>query len=131
MNFAKKSGREARLGGQIAAIRAYTAGMTNELKTKSLGRVLREQNEPSAIAVGNAFYLEMLRYGAIDEQPGAMLVSSWYQRNLNICARIVQAAQPGDRVLVLYGSGHSYLLRHCLGNVPGWRLKEANDYLPD
>jgi hypothetical protein len=26
------------------------------------------------------------------------------------------------------GSGHAFLLRHCLGGVPGWRI---NDYLPN
>ncbi len=130
MAFAKKSGRDARLGGQIAAIQEYTASMTSDLKTKSLGQILRGHNELAEIVGGNAFYLEMLHYGAMDEQPGATLVSAWYQRNLNICARIVQSAEPGDRVLVVYGAGHSYLLRHCLEGVPGWRLKEANDYLP-
>lgn len=130
MAYAKKTGRDARLGGQIAAIQEFTASLTSELKTKSLGQILHGHNEPATIADGNAFYLELLRYGALDEQPGAALVSSWYQRNLNICARIVQNAQPGDRILVVYGAGHSYLLRHCLSGVPGWHLKEATEFLP-
>jgi hypothetical protein len=131
MAFVKKSGREGRLSAQIDAIQDWTTNVTRELKTKTLGHVLRQHNEPAAIANDNAFYLELLRYGANDEQPGANLVAAWYQRNLNICARTVQVAEPGDRILVVYGSGHSFLLRHCLGGVPGWRLKEANDFLPD
>jgi hypothetical protein len=91
---------------------------------------LRQFNEPDAVAKGNEFYLDTLHYGALDEQPGATLVAHWYERNFNICARIVQIAQPGDRILVVYGSGHSYLLRHCLGGVPGFRVVEANDFLP-
>ena len=130
MAFAQKTGREARLGGQIAAIQAWTGEVTRELKTHTLGHVLRQHNEPAAIADGNAFYLDLLRYGAGDEQPGAALVSAWNARNFNICAHIVQAAAPGDRVLVIYGAGHAYLLRHCLGGTPGWRIKEANDFLP-
>lgn len=131
MAFAEKTGREAKLTSRIAAIRAWTADITAQLKTKTLGQILRLHNDPASIAQGNDFYLDTLQYGALDEQPGADLVSRWYERNFKICARIVQAAEPGDRILVIYGGGHAYLLRHCLGGVPGWRIKEANDYLPD
>lgn len=31
---------------------------------------------------------------------------------------------------VLYGSGHAFLLRQCVSEMPGYRLVEANDYLP-
>lgn len=130
MAYAKRSGREAQLGASIAMIQSWTAKLSNQLKTQSIGRVLRDFNEPEAIAQDNAFYLDLLRYGAIDEQPGADLVSSWYKRNFQICARIAQAAAPGDRILVVYGSGHAYLLRHCLGGIPGFKILEANDYLP-
>jgi Family of unknown function (DUF5694) len=130
MAFAQRTGQGEKLGSRIAAIQSWTADIGNQLKSKTLAAVLREFNEPAAVAQGNAFYLDMLQYGAVDEQPGAELVSRWYERNVRICARIVQSAQPGDRILVVYGSGHSYLLRHCLGGAPGFRIIEANDYLP-
>jgi uncharacterized protein DUF5694 len=131
MAFAKKTGHDAKLGAAIAAIQAWTTDLSAQLKTKTLGQTLRFINEPASVVEGNAFYLDTLRYGALDEQPGANLVSSWYARNFNICARIVQIAEPGDRILIVYGSGHAFLLRHCLGGVPGWHVKEANDYLPN
>ena len=130
MDYAKRTGREAELGQRIGAIQTWTAEVTNKLKSQTLSQVLREFNDPKAIADGNEFYLETLKYGALDEQPGANLVSAWYKRNFNICAHIVQAAVPGDRLLVVYGAGHAYLLRHCLGGMPGYRIVEANDYLP-
>ena len=49
---------------------------------------------------------------------------------LLICARMVQLAQPGDRIVVLYGSGHAFLLRQCAAQTPGFRLVEAGRYLP-
>jgi hypothetical protein len=30
----------------------------------------------------------------------------------------------------VYGSGHAYLLRQCVREMPGFKLIEANDYLP-
>jgi hypothetical protein len=88
-------------------------------------------NDPQGIANGNALYLDMLRYGGLEEQPGANAVAPRYERNFNICARIVQVAEPGERILIIYGSGHAFLLRHCLAGVPGWRLKEPNDDVPN
>ena len=130
MAYAQRTGRGKKLEDSIAAIQTWTADITNQLKSKTLAQVLRQFNDPEAVTQGNAFYLDTLQYGALDEQPGATLVSHWYERNFNICARIVQIAQPGDRILIIYGSGHSYLLRHCLGGVPGFRVVEANDFLP-
>lgn len=129
--FAERTGRGDRLAGQLQAIQSWSAEFEKGLKTKTLGQALRMHNDPRFVAEGNAFYLDTLRYGALDEQPGADLVSRWYERNMRICARIVQVAAPGDRVVVLYGSGHANLLRHCLGGVPGYRLVEPNDYLPN
>ena len=100
------------------------------LKTQSLSALLRVQNDPAQIAKGNGFYLDLLNYGANDEQPGAAVVSGWNTRNINICARIAQTGKPGDRVLVIFGSGHAYLLRHCLAGLSNYRLIEPNDFLP-
>lgn len=42
---------------------------------------------------------------------------------------MVQLATPGDRIVVLYGSGHTFLLRQRVRRMPGFRLGEGNDYL--
>lgn len=130
MKYAERTGRGAKLGASVETIQTFVADLDAQLKTKTLGQILRVHNDPRFVAAGNSFYLDVLRYGALDEQPGADLVSRWYERNVRICARIVQIAEPGDRVLVLYGSGHAYLLRHCLGGLPGYRIVESNDFLP-
>mgnify|MGYP001294787598 CR=1 FL=1 len=72
-----------------------------------------------------------LSHGAGTAQPGAHLVASWTARNIQICARLVQLARPGDRIVVVYGAGHSHLLRQCVQDLPGWKLVEPNGFLPD
>lgn len=121
------------------AKRLQDAGAEIETMLKQLGDVLaagtiadglRFMNEPKRIADGNAFYANLLLYGAGNEQPGAALLSAWEARNNQICARLVQLAKPDDRIVVLYGSGHSFLLRRCVQDMPGFKLVEANDWLP-
>jgi hypothetical protein len=41
-----------------------------------------------------------------------------------------RAAALGDRIVVIYGAGHEFLLRRCIREMPGYKLVEANDYLP-
>ena len=75
------------------------------------------------------FYYELLAIGDAKEQPGAELNAAWYQRNARIFAKLVQVARPGDRVIVMFGAGHAFWLRHFVQNTPGFQLIEARDYL--
>jgi len=56
---------------------------------------------------------------------------AWYHRNLAICASLLQAARPGDRVIVFFGAGHLPLLRQCVQETPGYELVEPQGFLPD
>jgi hypothetical protein len=100
------------------------------LKSGTVSQVLRWMNDPKQIAHGNDFYRTMLRIGSGSAQPGADLLTAWYRRNFLICANLIQRTKPGDRVVVFYGSGHSFLLRQCVSETPGFELVEPNDYLP-
>jgi hypothetical protein len=119
-----------RLGELGADVDRMLKGLDETLNKGTVSQGLRYMNEPKRIAEGNAFYSTMLLYGAGNEQPGAALLTAWQGRNNQICARLVQLAKANDRVVVLYGSGHAYLLRRCVQEMPGYKLIEPNDYLP-
>lgn len=128
--FAKSSGDAADFQRSQDAVAARTREFEAAQQHATVGQLLRRLNEPQSIREDHGWYVTALRQGQGAEQPGVALVSSWYARNLGICARLAQLARPGDRLLVLYGAGHSYLLRHCVDATPGWQLVEANAYLP-
>jgi hypothetical protein len=130
MAWAKKAGRDGEIGQKIALIQTEIGQQSEFLKTHSLGALLRVHNDPAKIAKDNGWYLDLVNFGAGDEQPGAAVVSAWHARNMNICARIAQTAKPGDRVLVVFGGGHAYWLRNCLSSLTGYKLVEPNAYLP-
>jgi hypothetical protein len=128
--YAKAHGGSNILTKANADIEKFVKEQSTKLASGSVGDVLRFLNEPALIKDGNAFYRSTLWIGNGTEQPGADLLTQWYRRNFLICANLVQRAKPGDRVVVFYGSGHSFLLRQCVSEMPGYRLIEANDYLP-
>ena len=124
----------AQLAKQLADLGAEVErmlkGLDDTLKSGTVSQGLRYMNEPKRTVEGNAFYSTLLLYGAGNEQPGTALLTAWEGRNNQICARLMQLAQPDDRIVVLYGSGHAFLLRRCVQDMPGFKLIEPNDYLP-
>ncbi|WP_374566742.1 DUF5694 domain-containing protein [Ideonella sp.] len=128
--FAKTSGNAAEFQRSMDAMALRTREFEAAQQHATVGQLLRRLNEPDSIRDDHGWYMTALRQGRGADQPGVALVGSWYARNLGICARLAQLARPGDRLLVLYGAGHSYLLRHCVDATPGWQLVEANAYLP-
>ncbi|HET7064185.1 MAG TPA: DUF5694 domain-containing protein [Rudaea sp.] len=119
-----------RLASLGAEVESMLKGLEDTLKAGTVSQGLRYMNDPKRIVEGNAFYSTLLLYGAGNDQPGAALLTAWEGRNNQICARLMQLAQPDDRIVVLYGSGHAFLLRRCVQDMPGFKLVEANDYLP-
>jgi hypothetical protein len=50
--------------------------------------------------------------GNASEQPGAHVNGAWYLRNAKIFAKLIQIARPTGRLLIVFGSGPAYWLRH-------------------
>lgn len=96
--------------------------------TLSLPAMLALANAPDAEG-GIGGYYEMLGIGNTEEQPGAELNGYWYMRNAKIFAKLMTVAEPGDRILVVYGAGHNYWLRHFASETPGFRNIDPVPYL--
>ena len=129
-DYAKTHGKMATLDALNAEVAMMINKMEADQKTKSVREMLVWQNQPDRIdAYHNNFYYAMLPLGDSKTQPGADLNGYWYLRNAKIFAKLTQIAKPGDRILVTFGAGHCYWLRHLVRNTPGFALIEANDCL--
>lgn len=129
--YAKAHGMDGLIASANADIETMSKAEDAMLAKGSVGGVLRYLNDPVQIGRGQDFYRMMLKVGGGSDQPGAELLTQWYRRNFTICANLVQRAKPGDHVVVFYGAGHAFLLRQCVSEMPGYKLVEANDYLPN
>jgi Family of unknown function (DUF5694) len=69
--------------------------------------------------------LERNAIGNDKSRPDAELNAGWYQRNAKIFAKLSLVAKPGDRILVLFGYGHNYWLRHFVNQMPGYKLVDV------
>jgi len=128
--YVKAHGQTAALARLQEDVEQMVKQMEAAQKTKPIRLMLADQNEPAQVLSGHQkFYYGLLAFGDLKEQPGAELNAGWYQRNAKIFAKLVQIARPGDRVLVAFGAGHTFWLRHFVQNTPGFELVEPNLYL--
>lgn len=96
----------------------------------SIGEILRLRNDPDSLAADHGVYMRFARVGAGDSYVGADLVAKWYKRNIKIFSNLQRITVPGDRVLVIYGSGHVPTLRELVTYDPEMVLVETMTYLP-
>jgi Family of unknown function (DUF5694) len=91
--------------------------------------VYRYFNSEAAIRMNDASYSFLCRVGDDSNFVGADLVAAWHQRNLRMFAQLSRLAGPGERILVLYGQGHAYLLRDFIRQAPDMKLVDAEPLL--
>ncbi|HEU4880474.1 MAG TPA: DUF5694 domain-containing protein [Gemmatimonadaceae bacterium] len=100
------------------------------LGTQSIGTWLLQLNRPEILAANHRNYFDCAAIGDAEHQPGANWVGQWYARNLRIFTNLVRAAgRPEDRMLVVYGQGHAYLLRQFAVESGAFRVVDVGDVL--
>jgi hypothetical protein len=127
---AKAHGRAGELDALGAWVDEQLAKESKILAEQGVAGELRFVNDPANLAGSQSFYRSMTGFGGGGDQPGAELLTAWYKRNFVLCARIAQQAKPGDRIVVMFGAGHVFLLRQCVSEMPGWKLVEPASFLP-
>ena len=105
-------GKAHGFAGKLAAIFDPAKTPIGPMGQRSVGDWLLQINQPETLATLHRTYFDMAAIGSAKEQPGAAWVGTWYARNLRILGNLrTIASRPDDRVLVVYGAGHAYLLR--------------------
>jgi hypothetical protein len=127
--WAKTNGRQAQLSAALDEAKSLVGRIERWQAEGSVSHALLKLNRPDQADKDQSWYYGALRYGDTGKQPGAELNAYWYMRNAKIFGKLMIAARPGDRVLVVYGSGHNYWLRHFATTTPGFQNIDPTPYL--
>lgn len=122
-------GQKARVDALLAEAVGVTKLIEQWQAEGSVGHVLLELNRPERTAKDQDFYYQLLGLGDTEAQPGADLNAMWYLRNAKIFGKLMTVAKPGDRILVVYGAGHNYWLRHFARATPGYVNVDPTPFL--
>lgn len=87
-------------------------------------------NQPARIEKNHQIYFDFMRIGRGKEYAGANYVSWWYRRNMVILTNIIRLTDsPNDRILVVYGVGHTKLLTQFAKESGFYNVESPLKYL--
>jgi hypothetical protein len=127
--YAAAHGRQAEMDGLGAAGEKMVASLSAYLATHTILECLQSVNTPQTRAEGNQMYFRFLRMDDDAGHPGASWVGGWHARNLIIVENVRRRAKPDDRVVLLFGAGHSYLLTQFATESGAFEMVEPNKFL--
>lgn len=90
-------------------------------------RLLHENSDD--VRNAHNVYLTLAQIGEKSNLLGAQEMGNWWSRNLHIFANISHITEPGDRVLVIFGSGHKFLLDQFIADSREFILADPVDVL--
>ncbi len=129
-SFAEKTGQLDMINQMIAEVQTEAETIASHQQAFAMHELLAAENDPARTQrMHSNFYYGLLKLADAEEQPGAALNYGWYARNALIFANIAASSQPGDRILVIYGSGHNYWLQHFAETTPGFQFVDPVPYL--
>lgn len=98
--------------------------------TSTIGEYLLFLNEAQQVRKNHQLYMDIALIGEDDENIGAKWVANyWYYRNLLIYKNIKNLACESDRLLVIYGVGHVYMLNQLVHEGDQFNIEYPGDYL--
>lgn len=93
---------------------------------------LLKLNRAESLQASHRVYFDIAMIGDSKQQPGANWMGHWYGRNLRIFRNLVNLTdRPDDRILVIYGQGHAYLLRQFAQESGAFRLIDLDQVLKE
>ena len=97
--------------------------------TASIGEILRHLNSDALLSRIQAARMRTLEVGAGTSYVGVEPPASIARRNMRIFANLLAMAEPGDRILIVYGVGHSHYFREYVRGHPDMTLVQPREYL--
>lgn len=107
-----------------------TAALRDSAEAGPLADLFRFYNGPVFLSHLQAIRTRTMEVDARGTWVGLEPNVAVWKRNMRIFADIAAHAEPGERVFVVYGAGHTYFFRKWVLQHPRLELVEPADYLP-
>jgi len=130
MQFAMQNGQGQSIQSMMGTIQNHIAEETKLLLESTLIEYFKHMNRPENQEMGLDWYMKLLEIANGKSFPGPELVSDVYERNLKIMSNIFRLSDSkDDRILVIYGNGHSAFFKSLLLGSEKFEWVDVFDYL--
>ena len=128
--WASQNGQGAIATKLMAAYQKTASAWTERfMHESSMTEIYRSFNSPDTEQALHDVFLSMVRIGSKEKPVGASTLARWYERNIHIAGNLLRLAEPGDRIVVIFGANHRKLLVEFLKRVPGVEVVDTLSYL--
>jgi hypothetical protein len=131
MQFLEERNRKEEFNQLVALMKAEVINpMQEHYNRQNLANFFNFINRDENDRMTRMAYLQYFnRYSTPENPAGINLTARWWKRNFHIMANIDRIAEPGDRVLVIFGQGHTALLKQFYQDRQDVDVVPVNDYL--
>ncbi|MCF8231965.1 MAG: DUF5694 domain-containing protein [Bacteroidales bacterium] len=128
--FAEKHGMGERFKSFVKSVRERAKKKSEYIANHTLMDYYRQLNTDTADRWNRSLYLqETLDYNHDTIYTGPKIAAMHYKRNLYITANVMRHAQPGERLLLIIGSGHRAVMKHFFKTRKDIDYVEVNQFL--
>jgi hypothetical protein len=125
--FAEAENKQPEL---VKEAEAWTERLRHMLKPGTVLDMIRTHNDEEINAIDHQYYIRYrARLGEYPDYIGPFWLRWWYRRNLIIYSNIARLAAEDERLLVIYGSSHNYLLKQFIRESGLLEMESADAYL--
>lgn len=131
VKYAQATGRQKELDALMAEVAEMVKADDAYLASHTILEMLLRLNTDEKAAADVGLYMRQAELGEPWDWAGADLVSDWFRRNMRIYTNVMRIAAPGERVLVIYGSGHLGWLQHAFASNPRVRVRKLAELVTE
>ena len=130
--WAEAHGRGPEWRARVARFQEEANAKARLMACTPVSAWVRSVNTPAYRLANHQSYFYIAQIGdRLGDNPGAAWVGTWYTRNLRILNNLrALAVGPNERILVIYGSGHGYLLDQQARESADFQMANVFAYLP-
>lgn len=99
----------------------------------SIKDFLLHVNSAESDQKSNAINAKLISTGSLNNTLGLDVISDWYGKHLNIWAYVQKLSRRDEvnKVLLIYGSSHTAILKDIIKNNDDWKVVELRDIVAD
>lgn len=128
--FAKKHGMGNRFKNFVENVRKKAKRKSEYIANHKLIDYYKQLNADTSDRWNRSLYLqETLDYNQDTIYTGPKIAAMHYKRNLYITANVMRHANPGERLLLIIGSGHRAVMKHFFNTRQDIDYVEVNQFL--